>query len=548
MRAPIRPRHEILLAGAALLGLSLAVLTPHIRHGGFYSDDWSIAASQHFDGWWRTSVDEWRHAIPERPILALLHPLPYAVFGLDASYHHAAAAVLVALTSLSFFVLLRTLDVELPHALAMAGLATIFPWADATRLWPTGVMNDVAVIAYFAGSVVAIRALELAERDRRRALVLHAGASVLYVASLLTYEVAPVAILLSGLLYRTRVSWRALRARWLVDAVLVLVVVAFAVYVSSGVRHVGSLHDRVADLPHFVGQGLTIFASIFVPPGASASWQTSWKVASPAAGKLVVLAAALAVVLLGLARARRDSRVQLRTWLYRAAGGAIGVAAAYVVFLGSGLVPLFYPGVDDRTNTLAAYGFVVAAYSLLALLGLLVGGGRRGIGAIVLAAGAIVAGVGFVQRVRTDERNFDAAAVAQARFLERLEVAVPRPSHGSTIFTFGAVPELAPGVPVFKYTWDLGGAIDLRWHDGSLRGVPVYGSNVTCGRRSVVSPAFLDEPAAYGRAVFVDIPTARARPVGSREACIRARPDFAPGPGVSAGPPNYGARGRLRLR
>ena len=123
MTRPLHRSVEIFVAGVALLGLGFLLLTPHVRHGGFYYDDWGNAAAYHFEGWWRASVFKWRHGIPGRPILAFLLPLPYALFGLDPSYHLAAAVVLAALTSLSFFAFLRTLGVEFPHALAMALLS-----------------------------------------------------------------------------------------------------------------------------------------------------------------------------------------------------------------------------------------------------------------------------------------------------------------------------------------------------------------------------------------------------------------------------------------
>src|SRR5512133_3823216 len=526
---------ETAFAAAALLLLSFGVLLAHVRHGGLYSDDWSIAAGYHFDGWWHTSVDELHHAIPDRPVLAFLHPLPYALFGNTPSYHLAAAAVLAALTSLSFFVFLRELRFEFPHALAMALLATVFPWADATRLWPTGAMNNVAVIAYFAGSVVALRGLDALDLAPRRSIALHLAALLLYLVSVLTYEVAPAAIVLSGLLYRTRASWRALRGRWAADALLVLVVLGISAYLTSRVRHVGSLQDRIADLPHFSGQGLTLFASIFVPPSVSSSWANSWKIASPAAGKLIVLAAASAVVGVALIRWQRTDDSSLRRWLLRALGGACGVVAAYVMFLGSGLVPLFYPGVDDRTNTFAAFGFVVAAYSLVALLAHLVG--RRWLEAVIVTAGAVVIAAGFVQRVRADVRRYHAAAVEQRQFIERLETALPRPAAGSPIFTFGRRAEAAPGVPVFKYTWDLRGAVDLHWNDRSLKAVPIYGQTVSCGAGQVGTPEFgSDSRTAYGRAIFVDLPTRRVGQIGSRAACTRARAIFKPGPVVPASP------------
>ena len=530
----IRPLHrsaEIALAGAALVGLGFLILLPHVQHGGFYSDDWGNAAAYHFEGWWPTSVYEWRHSIPARPILALLHPLPYALFGLDPTYHLALAVVLAALTSLSFFAFLRVLGIELPHALAMALLSLVFPWSGAAHLWPTGAMNNVAVIAYFLGSAAALRGLALWHARRRDAIVFHLLAAALYLVSILTYEVAPAAILLSGLLYRTRFSWRALRVRWLLDAVLVLVPIAISLRVTSRVRHIGSLTERVSDIPHFVGQALSLFASIFVPRDLSSSWGSSWDVTSSAAGKLVVLAAAAVVIAAALARSGREDGRELRRWLDRTAWGAGGVAVAYVMFLGSGLVPLFYPGLDDRIQTLAAFGFVVAAYSIVVLAALLVAGGRRRVTAVIVSAGTVLIGLGFIQRVRDDVTRYDAAASAQRYFLDRLHIALPHAPAGSTIFTFGYPAKSAPGVPIFQNPQELRGAVTLQLSDRSLRAVPIYRQSVSCSRSEITALGFGAETTTpYGHVVFVDLPTGRTRHIGSSRACAQARKVFRPGP------------------
>jgi MFS family permease len=542
-----RPRHwsaEVALAGVALVALGFLVLTPHVQHGGFYADDWGNAAAEHFEGWWRTSVYEWRHSIPQRPILALLHPLPYALFGLDPTYHLAASVVLAALTSFSFFVLLRVLGIELRHALAMAMLSLVFPWSDATRLWPTGAMNNVAVIAYFLGSAAAVRGFAHWHARHKAAVLLHLLAAVLYLVSILTYEVALAAIFFSGLLYRTRVTWRALRARWALDALLVLVTLAISLHLMSGVRHVGSLKQRVADLPHFVGQALSLFASIFVPRDLSSSWTSSWDVTSSPAGKLVVLGAAAAVVAVAFARSRRPEGHELRRWLYRSAWGAGGVAVAYVMFLGSGLFPLFYPGIDDRIQTLAAFGFVVAAYSVLALAALLVAGGRGRVAPmIIIGVGTTLIGLGLIQRVRADLRHYDAAAVEQRHLLERLQRVLPHPLAGSTIFTFGYPGKSAPGVPIFQAPEDLRAAVDLRFNERSLRAVPIYEQGVDCGPSEVSTLAFpAKSPTAYGHAVFVDLASGRTRHIGSARACVRARKVFRPGPVYAAGAVTHDSR------
>jgi hypothetical protein len=513
----------------ALVGLGFLVFGSHVRHGGFYSDDWANAAAYHFDGWWKTSVYEWRHEIPGRPLLALLHPLPYAVLGLKTSHNLAAAIVLAALTSLSFFELLRVLGIELPHALAIALLAFVFPWADAARLWPTGAMNNVAVMAYFLGTIAAARGLALWQTRRRKALALHALASLLYLVSVVTYEVAAAAILLSGLLYRAVVPWRELRKRWLVDAVLVVVPLAVSIPLTSRVRYVASPGARVADIPQFVKEGLSLFASIFVPPNLSRSWGASWELTSPAAGKLIVLSGVVTVVVVALVRFRQGRGDALRPWLYRFAAGVLGVAAAQVMFMGSGLAPLTFPGIDDRTNTFAAFGFVLAAYSVLALAALLIGGGRGTTAAIVLTAVVVLIGLGLIQRVEDDVHSYDDAAAAQRQFLGRLHSALPRPPPGTTIFSFGYPAQTAPGVPIFVNPSDVRGAVDLLWNERSLRAVPIHLRQVSCDVAGVAVPRLRLGGTEYGRSIFVDVRSGESRQIGSRRQCARALEVFKPG-------------------
>src|SRR5688500_3177345 len=83
---------------------------------------------------------------------------------------------------------------------------------------------------------------------------------------------------------------------------------------TSRLRRVGALSDVVPDIPRFVGDGLAIFAEMFLPPGVES-----------ALTKILVLLAAAAVVAASIGRARSGATA-LRTWLVRGAVGAGGVA------------------------------------------------------------------------------------------------------------------------------------------------------------------------------------------------------------------------------
>jgi hypothetical protein len=510
---------EVVVAAAALTLLAVVVFGAQVREGGFYSDDWSTASAVEFRGYLGTVGFTLHHVIPGRPVLAASQPVTHYLFGLDTATHLAVGVLLAAVTSLSFFVFLRCLRVEFPHALAMAALSLVFPWSIGLRLWAIGAIDNLALIAYFLGTASALTALGLRQDRRGKALTLHVVATVLYVASVLTYQIAPAVMLASVVLYRTRVSWRRASRRWAIDATVVLVATAASGIAMSRMRRIGAPSDVFPDIPRFVRDGLAIFAQMFLPPDFGS-----------ALPKVVVLGVAAVVVTLAIVRPRDGSRA-IRTWLVRGAAGAAAIALSYVMFLGSGLLAS-YSGIDDRANALAAFGFVVAAYSLLVLVSLLVPRGRSGWSAACLAVSVLLLGSGWIARVRDDITLFRVANARQAEELSLLDEVVGRPRSGSTLLVFGFPATTAPGIPIFSQAWDLEGAMRLRWNDYSLGALPIFRRGITCTPRGIRALEF-DQgqyTVPYERAVFVDLATRDSRRVQSREACLRALPEFTPGP------------------
>jgi hypothetical protein len=498
-----------------LVGLGVAVFGSHVVHGGFYYDDWSNASGYHFDGFaW--VLDKWHGIIPGRPILALLLALPHALFGVRSEFHLFLAIALGVLASTSFFAFLRTLGIEVGHALAIAALALVFPWSDSTRLWATASINNVALIAYFVGTVAVLHGLRTSGRG---ALLLHAVGSVLFVVSVLTYEVAAAAIALGGILYRGRAPAHRVARRWLADVALVVVLLIASLVLTAGVRPVGSLSQRASDIPRFTREGTSMLASAYLPRSFDSS-----------GAKLLVLGLLAGILACALLRVRRSSAYAIRRWLARAGVAAVGVAAAYVMFLGSGLQP-DYSGVDNRANTFAGFAFVTLVYSLTAAATLLVAGRSGRIATLILTLAFVVVSTGFIVRVRGDIHHFDEATVLQGDALARLRRALPAPEPGTTILTFGYPSQTAPGVPIFWAFWDLSGAVRLAWNDPSLVAIPqtAHERVVTCNHDSI-STAEFPMKVPYGRIVFIDLASGSTKHVDSRRDCLRARRVFQPGP------------------
>ena len=503
---------------ACLVALGFAVNASHVSHGGFYSDDWSRAAAFRFGGYVTLAADLWRDVVPGRPVHAFLTPLPHALFGLEPRWHLAAAIVLAVSASVAFFVFLRALGIPLQHAAALSALALLFPWSGTARLWSTVSINNIALVAYFLGTTAALSAFSALGRRRR---VYDLAASVLYLVSVLTYEVAATAILCSGVLYRSRSSWRGLRSRWFRDAALIFVSLGASFVATSRVRYVGSSADRITDVPRFVREDVSIFASSFLPRSAVSTL-----------AQVLVLVATSAIVAAAILRARNASEALIRRWLAYWGLGAAGVALAHLVFLGTSLSPLD-PRISDRINMFAAFGFVVAAYSTLGLVVLLLAPRARAGGAAILLAAAMIFGVTWIQRTRAEIRGYDDAPALQRDVLARLGSTLRGYERGATVVTFGYPAYAAPGVPVFAHSWDLSGALRLEWNDPAVEAFPVYRRGVVCGADAISSLQLDDAPPArYGRTIFVDLVDGRAIRVRSREECRRALLTFRPGPAI----------------
>lgn len=511
-------RRGTLAAAAGLTLISFCSVAVHIARGGFYLDDWSNAAGYHFESspQYLHGVADQVRALGSRPILAALLPVPHAVFGAHPGSQIAFGAALAAAMCFSFFVFLRTVGLSWLPAFGVAGLVLIYPWSDSIRFISTWSLNTVAITFALMGATLSLRAFRVGRHPFGGARV---AALVLFAASVLTYEMAAAALLLLGLLYvkdgprRPAVRW------WAADAAVVLTALVFEGLATT--RDVPTLAQRLYAIPSYTKQSLAIFSLMFVPPRLPAGRVTD------AFEALALLAVAL-VVALSVRRFRR-TRDPTLGWLLGVLGCAvIAVVAGYVGLLGTYLRPAL-PGDGNRANLFAALGYAALVYVILSLAGRLVPLAPSRRDAVVVCAFVLV-GVNFAVRFAGDGSWYDRAAVLQRPVVAEAVSYSRSLPDGSAIFTFGSKGTVSLGVPVFRTSYDLDGAVMLWARRASIHAYPmIAGTTLTCGPTGLTAdlPAELELiHSSYGSTYFLDLRSLHRRDITSQQVCRRSLPRF----------------------
>jgi hypothetical protein len=513
-------------AVAAVAGAWLFLVARQVADGGFYSDDYGVQWDWAHDGYWG-AVDTQFDALGSKPLLAFALPAPYTVFGSDPTGHHVLAAALVLATVVAFYFVLRGLRFGALDATAIALLALLFPWASGVRLWPTGSLNNLAVILLFAGLLVALRGLRVAGP---RGYLIHLAASALYAASVLTYDATTVVAAMLWPAYVWLRGWRPALPRALMD---LAAVGAAAVYTADHTnKHVADFSDQLAHVPEILREGADLIAASLVPASVPAEFP-----AALTAGVLTAAAAVLAIAALrGRASPGGGSREGLR-WVAVAAVSLAALALCWAIYIPQAFYTPTFRGLEDRVNVLALYPAVVLVWAVLRSAGGLIS--RNGYPVAVAAAFAIV--IGYAIQDGRQERDWAEAAEHQELVLEAVDRASP--PEGSLVLTFDHPAETAPGVPVFNASWDLHPAAQLLGR--AIHTYPVFeGARLKCSAESLTvqrlpTPLYrvihLDQRGTprtfpYSRVVFVDAETERHAVIRTREQCLDALSSYPPGP------------------
>lgn len=483
-------RREWVLGGAGglfspaayliLVALGILVAFSRMKSGAFLMDDWSFAATSMFHGF-AHAVSTNVNLNPRRPLTAAYFPVLNKVFGLGAHGQLIWAVAVRIATSAVFYTLLVRLRVGRLQALAAAALALIFPWSDATWMWISASSPQFSVLLTLTGAVCLLVSMS---PGRTHGTAWFGAGEILFVLSLLTYEVTLPLIAAATLLPIVGLPRRRAVARAVVHVAVLLITVVFVTLRIIPILHghdphqAGGLSADISHLKLIVNQSGFVFTSAAVPFRA------------PHRNVVVSLAIAIALVGAVIAVSARDtgSRTEARRALALVTAGIVVGFLGYLTFVPADpyYSPMM-PGVGDRTNVVAAFGYALVVVGLVSVLAVVAGLIVRWHSASVRAAMTVVLAViliiGWARIAHTKLTQWNQASMAAEATLTRIRHALPHPPRGSTIVVTGEPLYGAPDIPIFATTWDLNGALELLYNDSSLRADPL--PHIACGGGSV---------------------------------------------------------------
>jgi hypothetical protein len=515
---------ELSLAWGGLWLVGLLIFLPHLLHGGLISDDWSDAAGTLYppegSGLWGALSFANGMLSSCRPVQIVFIPLKYLIFGTNAAYLIALSIVLALIVAGLAYAVLRTLNTPWYHAWLIAALTIVYPWYDSTRLWESANAISLAVAFAFAGLWVALIGLS---RGSSRA---HIGAWVLYLLSMLTYEITLPLIAAMGVLYTARNGWRAAKYRWAAD--LVAVVIAGLWARTHTPRTVSTLSADLTHLQQIAEQGAELLARTAFPLGA--------QVHTSAVLILVAGTFVLGVVVYALRSPVAERGWGLRNWLFLGAAGLVVASLGWVMFIPAD--PYYTPtifGVSNRINGLAGFGLVLVIYAAFGVAGSVVAEvvkRGRGFAVAITFLLSVMLGAAYVHVIEHHSGIWRSAYARELSGITKLQATFPTLPRGTTIFTSNYPASETLGVPIFDNTWGLNGMVRVRYEDPTLHAYPIteesglecLASGMAIGRDEGIPLA------PYGTARLIDLQTGRNSTPLNRRECTEGVSKYPPGP------------------
>jgi hypothetical protein len=516
-------RREALLAGAGYVVLTVLVYARMVAGAGVLHDDWTFI--EHYStfaihGPVGTAFAAVGTNGGDRPVGFFILGFLYRALGAHQAEYIVMLAIVALAVAWLLWRVLREVGCPSAPAFAIGGLSMLIPVSDAVRFWPAAASADIALALILAGLLAALTGTR---KVGAASVLWHAGALVLYLASMLVYEAGITLVPLLFLVYRARTAWVQAIRRGAADWVAAgLVIIWSSAHTTKSKDSSSGVMDRVHQI---IDEGGQIYASM----GTSLGFRTGQLRVALSFVHLVELATVAVIVLAVVRMVRLPQGDALRgllgRWLWLAAAGLVTVGAGHAtLFAISGYSPLG-AGIDNRVNVVAAVGYVLLTYSVLMLAALAVSVRRFPTWWPVLAAvgiAVVMAGI-YGRRLNEDESTYIDAHTEQQAVLATFRGAVSAPPRGTTVVSFQTPRDAGFGVPVFGATWDLSGALRTMWRDPTVVGWPQGTLTALRCRSSDVLPVGPLYSAAsavvYGHLLFVDARSGRSQSIRDARAC-----------------------------
>ena len=511
---------ELLLAGALLAAVAVALYGVYPSRGAIVSDDWGFVGFYPTVGGGNASLWELIDATNfpgYKPGNNLFSPLVWWAAGENFAAYFWVGIALTALECSLFYAVLRLVGLRWAAAGTMALLLVLLPSVDATRLFYSAMHQTLAASLYLGGVAAALVGLRAASNRGR--IALHGLAAVLYIAAIFTHEAFGVLIPFTAALYVVAAGRNEAWPRWFVDLGVTVVagaVATNAAEVREGETSIGHVTDRFEPV---VSSASEVFWALIPGDHLLGTLPT-----------LLLLAALAASVAVAVRRGGVLSEAA-RSWAVIAAFGLAFTVIGFASLLPAtdGFEPTYH-GQLNRLTVPASFGEVALIAALLWLAAIAIASlVRRPRLALALAAVA-VAGTAIAW-ARDERRGQDLWARAdseQERVLDAVDAglaAQPRPVTGVVSFGHPQFVSTELGfVQVFQSD-DLGRALGVR-RDLELDARP-YLPTSACDRdafRFTAPDLGTARPSVfpYGELLFVDVRSGAAIRVASQAQCKRA--------------------------
>lgn len=473
---------EILWDCAFLSALVVLSLALYIRGLGFYSDDWSflghlsMSQDQSVTGLYRTMI-EFPHK-GGRPLQALSEALLFRAFGANPLGYHLVNSTAFLAGILAFYLALRELGVHSASSLSIPAVYAVLPNFSTTRLWMAAFQANTTLALVFLSFYADLRAV----RSRPTAFwawKLVALSSLIVGA--LGYEAFIPLLLLGPVLVWQRaraVASRSPGEDFRLSRVMLPLAVNLAVVVGAALYKLAT-YDRL-QLEAKKSLYEHVYLTGWLAEHAVRTHFIDWGARLPAVvGKILtayrnpemLLVGALTgiMVLAYLTVAAGRARAGLPSARYFVLMTAAGIGAfvlGYAAFFGNYQLTFTPTGIGNRTAAAGAVGVAVVWTGVAGIAASLVPGRRARAAAYGLLISALCAS-GFLATnaiasfwVTANYRVREVLADIDRRFPDR--------APWKTLLLDGVCPYEGPAI-VFESSWDLEGALLLRYRDYTLK-------------------------------------------------------------------------------